>query len=89
MEGSRDSAAGRHPAPSISGDCETGGSAVGTLANMAERGLIYGRASRDPRHSGTSVDDQIRECAAWADANGSTDWHGTPGQRSRNVLVDV
>lgn len=37
---------------------------------MAERGLIYGRASRDPKHRGTSVDDQIRECQAWADANG-------------------
>lgn len=37
---------------------------------MTERGLIYGRASRDPKHRGTSVDDQIRECRAWADANG-------------------
>lgn len=37
---------------------------------MAERGLIYGRASRDPKHRGTSVDDQIRECQVWADANG-------------------
>lgn len=37
---------------------------------MAERGLIYGRASRDPKHRGTSVNDQIRECQAWADANG-------------------
>ncbi|WP_193117370.1 recombinase family protein [Brachybacterium tyrofermentans] len=39
---------------------------------MAERGLIYGRASRDPKHRGTSVDDQIRECQAWADLNGVT-----------------
>ena len=39
---------------------------------MAERGLIYGRASRDPKHRGTSVDDQIRECQGWADANAVT-----------------
>jgi site-specific DNA recombinase len=37
---------------------------------MAERGLIYGRASVDPHHIGNSVSDQIRECRAWAEANG-------------------
>ncbi|XVX21455.1 recombinase family protein [Actinomycetota bacterium] len=36
---------------------------------MAERGLIYGRASSDPKHRGSSVDDQIRECRSWAEAN--------------------
>lgn len=36
---------------------------------MAQRGLIYGRASHDPKHRGTSVTDQLRECQAWADAN--------------------
>lgn len=37
---------------------------------MAERGIIYGRASRDPKDLKRSVDDQIAECQQWADAEG-------------------
>jgi site-specific DNA recombinase len=37
---------------------------------VVERGIIYGRASRDPKGLGTSVDSQIAECQIWADSEG-------------------
>jgi site-specific DNA recombinase len=40
------------------------------VRDVAETGIIYGRASRDPRGLGTSVDAQIAECRRWADRHG-------------------
>lgn len=39
---------------------------------MGERGIIYGRASRDPKQSGSSVDKQIERGVAWASSQGVT-----------------
>lgn len=42
---------------------------------MTETALSYGRASRDPKHRGTSVDSQLKSNASWADQNDVTITH--------------
>ncbi|MFP3394695.1 recombinase family protein [Brevibacterium sp. SIMBA_078] len=42
---------------------------------MTETALSYGRASRDPKHRGTSVDTQLKANVDWADRNGVSITH--------------
>src|SRR3954454_11667060 len=42
---------------------------------VPQTGIIYGRASRDPRGLGTSVNTQIEECRRWAEVHGITVLH--------------